>query len=394
MGESAIQFPVADNEGSLVWADDLAASGARPTGLTCVGCGSSVILRAGAKNRPHFAHRVESACASGETVLHRTTVRTLAESIRSAASLAQPFEVFTRCERCQSHRVANLARPGCTITVDGMFDGGVRPDLLVRQASGTPLAAIEVIVTHAPEPETWALYQAKDLSVICVWPTWDTLPLMRLGLQEHLYRSSERAAGCFEVSPCRFPRHHTGGTVPCPDCAAPAHLLSVERATTSCYRCRKSFRMIDIVDCTHDHLVLIAAGCPDLPGVKKLAAELGVAMDVHYSRSAGGEYLMHLCPHCRAIQGDNFLYRPTEAVTDTSLETLPMTLCSAGHLCRKTPIRWPSNSTAERPDRVDGLVGERAVTLHGRRTPPGASVVVVDRSNQRAVVRHMMGVNQ
>lgn len=78
---TTVRYPVADQAGELAWATGLAVADTRPSGLACVGCGEPVGLRAGAKNRPHFAHAADAACSGGETTLHETTIRVLEVAI-------------------------------------------------------------------------------------------------------------------------------------------------------------------------------------------------------------------------------------------------------------------------------------------------------------------------
>ncbi|HUP69638.1 MAG TPA: competence protein CoiA family protein [Acidimicrobiales bacterium] len=288
-----IRYPVAVLDGGLVWARELAAADERPEGARCVGCDELVRLRAGAKNRPHFAHLHDEVCVGGETALHQTTVRVLRAAILDAAAAGRPYRVLCACARCLASREADVARQGCAVAVDEVLEGRIRPDLLVRTGSGKPLVVIEVIVTHAPEEDAVELYERLGLPVIRVWPTLAALEQMRSALGQELLRTEERPTGCFGVSGCRFPRHSEPGKVACPTCAKPARQISVEITTASCYKCYKPFPVLDLVDCTDEHLFVIAAGCPDLPGVAAVAASRGVRMATRNSNAAGGSYLMH-----------------------------------------------------------------------------------------------------
>ncbi len=287
-----------------MWAADLADTGSRPNDLSCVGCQQPVRLRAGAKNRPHFAHVADAACPGGETALHRTAIRVLQASILSASAEGLPYPVHCICRRCDAERDADLSRRGCVVVVDQILEDGIRPDLLVSTANGQRLAVIEVIVTHAPEDAALAVYDRLGLPVIRVWPTWDMLTTIRSGLGPELAKSQTRTLGCFEVAgTCRFPRHRTTGTVPCPTCRKPARQLSVETATAKCWSCHHPFNVLDVIDCTDADPVLIAAGCPELTDVKAIAASRGVLLATKHSKAAGGSYLMHLCARLQAHPG-------------------------------------------------------------------------------------------
>jgi hypothetical protein len=390
---TSVRYPVADIGGQLVWAADLAAAATRPGDLLCVGCDEPVRLRAGAKNRPHFAHVADAACPGGETALHKTTIRVLQAAILDASAAGRPYLVRCVCDRCMAERDADLGRPGCTVVVDQVLEDGIRPDLLVCSASGQRLAVIEVIVMHAPEDAAIAVFDRLGLPIIRVWPTWETLIEMRVGLSADLAKTVSKTVGCFAVTgSCRFPRHQAG-QVPCRTCRKPARRLSVELAHAECWSCHRQLPVLDIVDCTdNENLTLIAAGCPEIPNTKAIGASMGVLLDMKYSKAAGGSYLMHLCTHCKRIQGDNFLYAHDGAVTDTTAHPAAMTLCENGHLVRLENTAWPKGSTAERPWGAVGLVGERA-HLFTSGTRSHVSVTRATTSNTRQLIRRMTGLD-
>src|SRR5665213_2764499 len=96
----AIQYPVADLEGELVWARDFVERDERPKGFRCVGCQGTLTLRAGIKRRPHFAHRTTEECVGGETALHRTTIRVIAAALEEAIREGRPYALELVCHSC------------------------------------------------------------------------------------------------------------------------------------------------------------------------------------------------------------------------------------------------------------------------------------------------------
>lgn len=386
-----VRYPVATLDGEFVWAAELATMESRPTGLTCVGCDDTVRLRAGAKNRPHFAHIADAACPGGETALHRTTIRVLQQAILDAAENERPYHVHCGCDRCDAERLADLARPGCSIAIDQVLEDGIRPDLLIRSRQGTPLAVIEVIVTHEPEPAALAVFERLGLPTIRVWPTWDTLAELRHGLGADLELGWNRSTGCFDVTgACRSPRHRSG-TVPCPNCLIPARQLSVETAHAECWVCHKQYPVLDLIDCTDNQLVLVAAGCPEVPNAQVIGTERGVRRAVKHSKAAGGSYLIHLCTNCRRIQGDNFVYDSRGAVTDVTAPAWSMTLCENGHLERGADLPWPRASVARRPTLARGLVGENANLFRPEEALRGFAVTQIGEGNRRQLINMMLG---
>lgn len=393
---NSILIPVADQAGSLVWASDLALDGERPMDLTCLGCRGALLLRAGERNRSHFAHRNADTCTAGETALHAATCRVLAEAISSAARESTPFPITSNCRTCRASRTGNLAPPGVVLRLDRVLTNGIRPDLLAR-VDGRDLYVIEVVVTHAPEPAALDLYASRDLSVVVVRPTWDNLEEFRTGLHPRLLADQPGQQGRYEtVSRCRFPRHTDPGEVPCGTCNRPARRLTAEASTAPCWRdgCRESVRVLDLYDHTDGHPQLVAASCPDLPAVKELAATLEVTVAWRQSRQAGGTYLMHLCGGCGSTQGDNFVYAEGGASPDLSAPVQHVTICPTGHLERSGARRWPTGSNAARVVRpgslghVVGLVGDPPGLFDQQ---PAVRVQQVNPRNTGDIVRQMMG---
>lgn len=382
----SILVPVGDHAGTLVWAAELAQAGERPEGLTCVGCAGDLILRAGERNQAHFAHRHADACTAPETALHKATCRVLADALTSAAAAGSPFPIVSTCPPCCATRTGNLAAAGLDVTVDRQLANGIRPDLLGR-VGDRELFVIEVVVTHAPEPAALDLYADRDLSVVVVRPSWETLERFATGFHADLQATAPGQPGSYEiVSRCRFPRHVEPGPVTCPTCDRPARRLTAEVSTLPCWQrgCGAEVRVLDLYDRTDPVPRMVAASCPDLPALDDLAEELGVRLAWRHSKQAQGAYLMHLCPRCRMIQGDNFLYvsGPTPAV-DTPV--VHLTACP-DHLTVSDRRRWPTGSTVERDlpaggaRSVVGLVGEapglftKAEPLVQMRTIPNGQI--------------------
>ena len=360
----SIRVPVADHAGTLVWAAELGRADERPDGLTCIGCDGDLILRAGERNQAHFAHKHADACTAPETALHKATCRVLADALTSAAADRRTFPIVSTCTPCRAARTGNLAAPGLDVTVDRQLADGIRPDLLGR-VGDRELFVIEVVVTHAPEPAALDLYADHDLSVVVLRPTWETLERFAAGFHADLRATSPGQAGTYEiVSRCRFPRHVEPGPVTCPTCDRPARRLTAEVSTLRCWRrgCGADVRVLDLYDRTDAAAAMLAASCPDLPDLDQLAQELDVRLAWRHSKQAQGPYLMHLCPRCKATQGDNFLYTsgPTPSL---DAPVVHLTACP-DHLTVWDRRRWPTGSTVERDlpaggaRSVVGLVGE------------------------------------
>ena len=392
-----ILVPVADHSGALVWADELARAGHRPQDLTCVGCGGELILRAGERNRAHFAHKHADACTAPETALHKAACRVLADAIAAAGAEGRPFPIASGCEPCRATRAGDLARNGLEVVVDQELADRIRPDLLGR-VDGRDLFVVEVVVTHAPEPQALALYAGRDLPVVVVRPTWETLQRLASGFHADLQASSKGQPGTYEVvSRCRFPRHIGPGLSECPTCDRPARRLTAEVSTLPCWRrgCGADVRVLDLYDRTEATARMVAASCPDLPALDRVADALGVKLAWRNSKQAQGPYLMHMCPRCGATQGDNFLYSsgPTPVL---DAPVMHLTACPE-HLTIGTGAWWPKGSSVERElpsggaREVIGLVGEEP-GLFG--TEPLVRVRTVQQHDLGRVVNRMLGLDR
>src|SRR5690606_2683818 len=121
-----------------------------------------MVARHGTKNRPHFAHKVETNACSPETALHRLAKEAIRRGVEDALRDSRPYEFEWRCPVCWAGNWGNLAVTPRRILVEEELDG-IRPDLLAVNESNKPLVAIEVVVTHLPEEETLNTYERRKL---------------------------------------------------------------------------------------------------------------------------------------------------------------------------------------------------------------------------------------
>jgi hypothetical protein len=351
----SITYPVAQREGSLVWAEDLAVAGDRPPDLTCVACQEAVLLRAGSQRRPHFAHRLAVNCSAGETVLHATAIRVLSDAVSAAIVAELPYPIHTWCEICDSAGVGDLAKHrGAHLEINKALSPVVRPDLTMVDSTGKPRYVIEVIVTHAPEEAALSAIKQAELPVICVWPTWDTIHHLRNGLSEEGRRTPGSNTGFHRVidGPCSHPRHPRHRVGPCANCGDESRAVGVELGSLDCYRCQRPMPVLDVIDFDGQHLHTITASASSLVGVQDIARELGVLLRMTSSKTAGTAYLMHHCPSCEAKSGDFFVYGP--GYVDTSVQRRTYRVCPKGHWDHVETRAWPEGPA---PHRVGSSTG-------------------------------------
>lgn len=132
------------------------------TGYRCPGCASPLLLRRGEVRAAHFAHQKSSTC-SPETALHvgvKTWIAAKLERrlhcsrarlprIQAACSGIRSEDGFGRewrCPGCAWYQLSDLAFD--QVALEQETPDGLRPDVLLLHR-GTPVLAIEVLVTHA-----------------------------------------------------------------------------------------------------------------------------------------------------------------------------------------------------------------------------------------------------
>lgn len=380
-----------------MWATEIAALSERPSGLLCVGCGESVILRSGEYRRAHFAHRTGATCSGGETALHRTAIQVIAEGVVAAAREGRGYPFRLSCEHCDASREGNLARdPECTVEIDRPLSNAIRPDILVRGGDGTPRYVIEVIVTHAPEDAALAEYRRHDLPVIAVRPTWDKMESFRSGLTElEPHHNSSDGASLDLLGRCRFPRHlesEDGDIRPCRTCQQRARLVTLEVSEMACWSrsCTRRVRVLDTYALIDGERVLVAASASDLHSSPAIARELGVHLEMRYSKMAGMSYLANVC-ECGALCGDNFAYGGygNQECTPIPGEGVHRyVVCAAGHWTAGPVHLWPEGIHLGRAMRGQGLTGGVSGVLEESSYDASISVTI---GEVRDIARTMAG---
>ncbi|MGH7638999.1 MAG: competence protein CoiA family protein [Gemmatimonadaceae bacterium] len=161
----------------------------------CPECGGRLILKLGAILRHHAAHAADSRCAATrpETALHSDLKYHIAARLQRAAPPDRRITVRRRCPAAGAERcVETRDDVWCTAWDDVRVERSVlteagprRPDLLLY-ANGTPLAAIEVLVSHAAADSPhvpWLEVRAHE-ALIDGDESWDVsaaLPAERIG---------------------------------------------------------------------------------------------------------------------------------------------------------------------------------------------------------------------
>jgi hypothetical protein len=197
----------------LAWAHDrdgrkVRASRLRPADrralapFTCLGCGEELVPHLGRVRAPHFAHRAGSACplTAPETALHLDAKERLLALCADAFAGRRTVRALSRCPACRRVVPLDLSALGDRAEPEGAV-GALRADVLLR-AGPRPVLAVEVLVTHAVEPEKEAALAAAGV------------PAVEVDAREEWEREAEGGVDLVCARSLGFP--------PCPACQARA----------------------------------------------------------------------------------------------------------------------------------------------------------------------------
>jgi hypothetical protein len=243
-----------------------------------------MVLRNGPKRRKHFAHYIENANCTPETVLHKASKEAIRLGIENALATRRNFPMKWECSICEQNHFGDLAATPRTVSVEREISG-IRPDLLLVSPQGKPLVAIEVVVTHDLEEETIEKYQRINIPILRVRAAWERIPVWKDGLGEVDAINA----------PCRA-RH-------CRVCGGAMMKMSIGVSEGySCYQCHRPMSVLDVVDDDTEYGVEPTAGMIDIAG------RLGIRIRWKYSKTVGASYPMHICPYCGTKQGNWFVH--------------------------------------------------------------------------------------
>ncbi len=156
-----------DRAGAKVRAARLAPADRRARApFTCLGCGEELVPHLGRIRTPHFAHRPGSSCplTAPETALHLDAKERLLALCEDAFAGRRRVLARARCPDCRRGAPLELGALGDRARAEAAV-GPLRADVLVL-AGDRPALAIEVLVTHAVEPEKEAALAVAGVPAI------------------------------------------------------------------------------------------------------------------------------------------------------------------------------------------------------------------------------------
>ena len=160
---SDVLYPYAlDESGGLI----SAATAPRRKEYRCPVCAAPLIACGGEQRRcrSHFRHKVAlvdslAAQAHAETYLHGVLKRAVKDGIEAARRAGRPYEVHYTCSACGEKLCLDLAAVGGPFELEKtLASHGLRPDISLVDSTGGLQLAIEIVVSHFPDPESLSAY--------------------------------------------------------------------------------------------------------------------------------------------------------------------------------------------------------------------------------------------
>ena len=252
--------------------------------------------------RHHFAHRPEANCQP-ESALHRTTEILLYEEISLAIAERREIEVSWECSQCGDKHTGNLVKKARSVRLEHAM-ATCRPDLTLFDELDRPIAVIEVVVTHAPEPHVRDFCEEQKLGLIEYHLTndldFDALrPLLKL----------EATTG----SVCTRKK--------CPKCKKPLHDVIIHVVNGECWKCHAEMK------------IAFGYGSEGMSGpggfndyALALAKKHGAILKNRFSNVVKERYLANSCHRCGNFVGEFYLHDFWHLADDA-------TRLSAGYEC-------------------------------------------------------------
>jgi len=136
----------------------------------CPECKNEMILKQSGRTgrgsrRPHFAHTVSTPNCTPESVLHYSFKKYLATYLDKLLTENRVLSTAWTCRYCGSRQSGNLLSSAAKVVEEYDFSS-CRPDIALLDSGGKVVAAIEIVVTHAPEPSTIQYYKEGDVVLV------------------------------------------------------------------------------------------------------------------------------------------------------------------------------------------------------------------------------------
>ncbi|MBU0637267.1 MAG: competence protein CoiA [Planctomycetes bacterium] len=292
MSSRAFKIPYGERHGELLHIS--AVERGLRCNCVCPVCREPLVARKGPKVQHHFGHLPGANC-SAETVLHQLGKRLLHRRMSAAITAGDELPFEWLCQHCGDRHEGNLVTLADRAAME--LDLGVcRPDVTLLKTDGTPVAFVEIVVSHAPDENVLAHAAAHNVTLV-------EFHLNAADDLEALEQSPTLSATKVDV--CTRPKCTTCG---CPLCHKMVHVVDGE-----CWRCNAPMKIA----------MLMVEGTPEGPERFSerdcaVAREQGAILQENYSRTLQKSYLSNTCGICGAFIGTNFLHEYWPLVDETN----------------------------------------------------------------------------
>jgi len=300
-----------DHTGELIRAVDAEKEGQ----YFCGFCSDLFVLKKSGKTgprtkRPHFAHKTLTPNCTPESALHFEFKNLLYRAIEARLTDGRETRLSWKCRYCYGNHSGNLLKTARNVMLEHSLEN-CRPDLVLTDKNGSIVAAIEVVVTHAPEDNVREYYRKNKIVLI-------ELHLKSEADLDHVVsklNEADHVQLCVDRNRCSVCGHFQ----------QPIKMRIFE---APCYRCKAKMKVPFIEG---DEFRGSHVGSDEFsPNERSLAAEHGVLIEWQYSRTVNTKYWATTCKRCHSFIGRNLLFTGyiIHANDGDFMNDLPL-----GHLC-------------------------------------------------------------
>lgn len=270
----------------------------------------SVEQKKGAK-RPHFAHKIKSLNCEPESVLHFGFKRLLSQRIQRHLDNKEPLPIKWQCTACDRMHEGNLLKKAARVEEEFSL-GPCRPDIVLSTNADSPVWALEVVVTHAPEEQAIAYYRQQRIA----------LARFDLKSDTDLDKATAPVLMPDRVDQCVNPR--------CPKCQRFQRNVVLWIIEGGCWKCG-CVMPIAVVEGGESRGGTYAGPEHFTETELQLARSKGCFIQNKYSQTQRRSYPANTCKECGAFAGEFHMF--TQYIAPAGRGELQHEKVDVGHYC-------------------------------------------------------------
>lgn len=284
----------------------------------CPCCDRKLVLKksgntAKGSKRAHFAHTGDEPHCSPETILHQLAKQRMAHVLQTKLSEGNTAPFTWACTQCTEEHVGNLLKTAKAIQVEHGL-GKIRMDVAIIDEMGRARIAIEIVVSHAPEPEMLAFCEEQSIQVV----------ELHLASNEELDSLEQLLAIPTLVRACRNPI--------CPTCNGRQRTKTLLIAQGRCWRCNSP---INVAAIDSEYGVIGPEQFSDEE--RRIIRQHGVIFKKRFAGSYDKNVWVNACGHCPGFIGPGHLEE--QYIDRATAGEYPLQRVTIGHSCTTCNIR-------------------------------------------------------